>query len=59
MIYPVEYSLEESDNRAASHLLRKARDQYKVKLVPAEIQSRASGDGMNPVRSWCCLDCGS
>ncbi|KAJ5357421.1 hypothetical protein N7541_004579 [Penicillium brevicompactum] len=44
MIYPVEYSLEESDNKVASHLLRKARDQYNVKLVPAEIQSRASGD---------------
>lgn len=53
MIYPVEYSLDESDNSAASHLLRKARDQYNVKLVPAEIQSRASGDGMHPVSCLC------
>lgn len=53
MIYPVEYSLEESDNRAASHLLRKARDHYNVKLVPAEIQSRDSGDGMDSASFLC------
>jgi hypothetical protein len=46
MMYPMEYSLDENDNGKASRLLRKARDVYKVKLVPVQIQSQASGDGM-------------
>lgn len=56
MIYPVEYSLGEDDNTPASHLLRKARDEYNVKLVPAEIQSRASGDGINLVSPFGLID---
>ncbi|CAG8277961.1 unnamed protein product [Penicillium salamii] len=44
LIYPMEYSLGEDDNSTASKLLRKARDQYKVKLVPVQVQSQASGD---------------
>ncbi|CAG8936451.1 unnamed protein product [Penicillium salamii] len=43
LIYPKEYSLED-ENSTASKLLRKARDQYKVKLVPVQVQSQASGD---------------
>ncbi|KAJ5372368.1 hypothetical protein N7517_004374 [Penicillium concentricum] len=44
MMYPSEFSRDESDNGTESRLLRKARDEYKVKLVPIEIQSRSSGD---------------
>ncbi|KAJ5780727.1 hypothetical protein N7457_005887 [Penicillium paradoxum] len=44
MMYPMKFSLDENDNGTESRLLRKARDEYKVKLVPIEIQSRASGD---------------
>ncbi|KAJ9484193.1 hypothetical protein VN97_g9184 [Penicillium thymicola] len=42
MMYPSEFSLDE--NGAESRLLRKARDEYNVKLVPIKVQSRASGD---------------
>lgn len=44
MMYPSEFSLDE--NGAESRLLRKARDEYNVKLVPIKVQSRASGDGI-------------
>lgn len=44
LIYPMQYLLED-ENSTASRLLRKARDQYKVKLVPVQVQSQASGDG--------------
>jgi hypothetical protein len=43
MMYPSDFSLDESDNGTESRLLRKARDEYKVKLVPIEVQSRSSG----------------
>ncbi|OQE37072.1 hypothetical protein PENCOP_c010G00097 [Penicillium coprophilum] len=44
MMYPSEFLPNENDNGTQSRLLRKARDEYKVKLVPIEIQSRSGGD---------------
>lgn len=44
MMYPSSYEVDGS-NSEESKLLRKARDQYGVKLMPIEIQRRASGDG--------------
>ncbi|KKA19942.1 Golgi Precursor [Rasamsonia emersonii CBS 393.64] len=43
MMYPSSYEVDGS-NSEESKLLRKARDQYGVKLMPIEIQRRASGD---------------
>ncbi|KXG45901.1 uncharacterized protein PGRI_047570 [Penicillium griseofulvum] len=43
-MYPSGFSLDESDNGTESRLLRKARDEYKVQLVPVQIQSRELGD---------------
>ncbi|KAL1964240.1 hypothetical protein VTN77DRAFT_7198 [Rasamsonia byssochlamydoides] len=43
MMYPSSFAVEGS-NSEESKLLRKARDQYGVKLMPIEIQRRASGD---------------
>ncbi|KAJ5544972.1 hypothetical protein N7535_006641 [Penicillium sp. DV-2018c] len=42
MMYPSEFPLD--GNITESRLLRKARDEYNVKLVPIRVQSRASGD---------------
>ncbi|KAJ5816659.1 hypothetical protein N7447_008892 [Penicillium robsamsonii] len=44
MMYPSEFSLDESDSGTESRLLRKARDEYKVKLVPIQLQIRDDGD---------------
>lgn len=46
MMYPSEFSLDENSAEPESRLLRKARDEYNVKLVPIKVQSRASGDGI-------------
>lgn len=46
MMYPSGFSLDENSAEPESRLLRKARDEYKVKLVPIKVQSRASGDGI-------------
>jgi alpha-N-acetylglucosamine transferase len=43
MLYPAEYPLEDASEE--SRLLRKARDQYGVKLVPINIQRRTGDDG--------------
>lgn len=45
MMYPMDFSLDETDNGTESRLLRKARDEYKVKLIPIQVQSRSGGDG--------------
>ncbi|KAJ5452897.1 hypothetical protein N7445_001080 [Penicillium cf. griseofulvum] len=44
MMYPSEFSLDEKDNDLEGRLLRKARDEYNVKLVPIKVQSRSSWD---------------
>ncbi|KAJ6003617.1 hypothetical protein N7522_006417 [Penicillium canescens] len=44
MMYPMEFSLDENDAEPVGRLLRKARDQYNVQLVPIQVQSRISGD---------------
>jgi hypothetical protein len=46
MMYPSEFSLDENNAEPESRLLRKARDEYNVKLVPIKVQSRVSGDGI-------------
>jgi hypothetical protein len=43
MMYPSSFAVDGSTSEE-SKLLRKARDQYGVKLMPIEIQRRASGD---------------
>lgn len=45
MMYPTTFLLDENNNGTESRLLRKVRDEYKVKLIPIEIQSRSSADG--------------
>ncbi|PYI36775.1 nucleotide-diphospho-sugar transferase [Aspergillus indologenus CBS 114.80] len=42
MMYPSEYSIE--DDSVQAKWLRKARDEYGVKLAPIEVQSRTSAD---------------
>ncbi|KAL2836688.1 glycosyltransferase family 8 protein [Aspergillus pseudoustus] len=44
MMYPKSFSADEQDSSSESRLLRKARDEYGVKLMPIEVQSRVSGD---------------
>ncbi|KAJ5575969.1 hypothetical protein N7535_002895 [Penicillium sp. DV-2018c] len=44
MMYPSEFSLDENSAEPESRLLRKARDEYNVKLVPIKVRSRPSGD---------------
>ncbi|KAJ5335795.1 uncharacterized protein N7506_005731, partial [Penicillium brevicompactum] len=44
LIYPSRFSADENDDGAESRLLRQARDEYNVKLVPTHIQRRHGGD---------------
>ncbi|KAL2842495.1 nucleotide-diphospho-sugar transferase [Aspergillus pseudodeflectus] len=44
MMYPNNFSADEQDQSSESRLLRKARDDYGVKLMPIEVQSRTNGD---------------
>ena len=47
LMYPSNFLIEEGDPASEPHesrLLRKARDEYDVKLQPIEVQSRAVGD---------------
>ncbi|KAJ0416496.1 nucleotide-diphospho-sugar transferase [Aspergillus carlsbadensis] len=44
LMYPSNYSVDEHDPSSESWLLRKARDEYGVELVPIEVQRRDSGD---------------
>ncbi|KAL3470974.1 nucleotide-diphospho-sugar transferase [Aspergillus californicus] len=44
MMYPNSFSADEQDSSSESRLLRKARDEYGVKLMPIKVQSRDSGD---------------
>ncbi|PLB54728.1 nucleotide-diphospho-sugar transferase [Aspergillus steynii IBT 23096] len=47
MMYPASFSEDARDDSTQSRLLRKARDEYGVTLMPIEVQSRNSGD-----RTW-------
>ncbi|KGO47716.1 hypothetical protein PEX1_092410 [Penicillium expansum] len=42
MMYPSEFPLDGNNTEPESRLLRKARDEYNVKLVPIKVQSRGS-----------------
>jgi alpha-N-acetylglucosamine transferase len=44
LMYPSSFSVDTEDDSTESKLLRKARDEYKVKLVPISVQSRSGGD---------------
>ncbi|KAL2784669.1 nucleotide-diphospho-sugar transferase [Aspergillus keveii] len=44
LMYPSNYSIDELDPTRESWLLRRARDEYSVELVPIEVQRRDSGD---------------
>ncbi|QKX63128.1 uncharacterized protein TRUGW13939_10296 [Talaromyces rugulosus] len=44
LMYPSSFSVDTEDDSTESKLLRKARDEYKVKLVPILVQSRSGGD---------------
>lgn len=46
LMYPDDISTAEEDQSLESKLVRKARDEYNVKLQPIQVQSRPSGDGM-------------
>lgn len=46
LMYPDNISTAEDDTSLESKLVRKARDEYNVKLQPIQVQSRPSGDGM-------------
>ena len=48
LMYPSTFSVNENDNGTQSRLLRKARDEYNVKLIPVQVQTGNGGDGM-----WC------
>lgn len=49
LMYPSRFSTDENDNGTESRLLRQARDEFNVKLVPTHVQTRHGGDRM------CCL----
>ena len=44
LMYPADFSVGTEDDSMESQLLRKARDQYQVKLMPVTVQSRVGGD---------------
>ncbi|KAJ5452898.1 nucleotide-diphospho-sugar transferase [Penicillium cf. griseofulvum] len=44
MMYPDFFSVADDDNSREAELLRIARDKYKVKLKPIQVQSRNGGD---------------
>ena len=46
LMYPSNFQLQEgTDQSTESRLLRRARDQYNVKLKPIEVQRSDGGDG--------------
>jgi hypothetical protein len=44
LMYPSDFSADTQDDSTESRLLRKARDEYQVKLMPVQVQSRIGGD---------------
>ncbi|KAL2816084.1 glycosyltransferase family 8 protein [Aspergillus granulosus] len=44
LMYPSSYSVNEPDSSRESRLLRKARDEYGIKLIPIEVQRQHSDD---------------
>jgi hypothetical protein len=44
LMYPSEFSMDSDGTSTESRLLRKARDEYNVKLMPIEVQSRDGGN---------------
>lgn len=44
MMYPSGFSVDSDSDSIESKLLRKARDEYKVKLMPIEVQNRPGSD---------------
>ncbi|KAL4791233.1 hypothetical protein BDV19DRAFT_381768 [Aspergillus venezuelensis] len=44
MIYPERFSIDEQDSPSESRLLRKAREEFGVRLVPVKVQSRDGDD---------------
>lgn len=44
LMYPSEFYVDSDSTSAESRLLRKARDEYNVKLVPIAVQSRDRGN---------------
>lgn len=50
LMYPLSFSVDETENGTESRLLRKARDEYNVKLVPIHVQTGNGGD-----RMWCLI----
>jgi hypothetical protein len=48
LMYPSNYLIDELDSTRESWLLRKARDEFDVKLVPVEVQRRDVGDCNDP-----------
>lgn len=47
LMYPSDFSTD--DNSRVAKLLRKARDEYRVKLVPVELQHRKGVDSKPPI----------
>jgi hypothetical protein len=45
LMYPSTFSVDDTDDSFESKLLRKARDEYMVNLVPIEVQRRVANDG--------------
>lgn len=44
MMYPDDFSIDDSNDSRQAKLLRLARDKYGVKLKPIQVQSRSGGD---------------
>ncbi|CAG7952953.1 unnamed protein product [Penicillium salamii] len=44
LMYPLNFSVDGNDHGTESRLLRKARDEYDVKLVPIQVQTGNGGD---------------
>jgi alpha-N-acetylglucosamine transferase len=49
LMYPSNYLIDELDSTRESWLLRKARDEFDVKLVPVEVQRQDVGDCNDPI----------
>ena len=53
LMYPAVFQVQEGKEESiASKLLRRARDRYRVKLVPIEVQHIDGGDGKPCQRPW-------
>lgn len=53
LMYPAVFQVQEGkEESTVSKLLRRARDRYRVKLVPIEVQHIDSGDGKPCQRPW-------